>query len=121
MGKETLNGQVTLVRIFLGESDRWHGNELYEAIVMEARKYGISGATVLRGIMSYGANKHFHAAKLLDISTDLPIVVEIVDNEDKVRAFLQTIDPMLAEKGCLITLERVEIYRHQPDQHAPHG
>jgi PII-like signaling protein len=114
MPPKPLNGNVLLARIFLGESDRWQGSPLYEALVLAARKDGIAGATVLRGMMGYGANKHFHAATLLELSGDLPIVVEMVDNEESIRAFLKRIEPMVEATGCLITLESIEIYRHHP-------
>lgn len=113
---EPLNGKAVLLRIFLGESDHWEGKELYEAIVMKARSQGLAGSTVLRGILSYGANKHWHAAKLLDLSADLPIVVEIVDGEAKINAFLPTLDEMIDKTGCLVTLEDVRIYKHQAEK-----
>jgi len=102
-----------LVRIFVGERDRWHGQPLYEAIVLEARRRGLAGATVLKGILGFGAHARLHAAKLLDLSEDLPIVVEIVDREEAVRAFLPVLDAMVAEG--LVTLERVEILRYAPE------
>lgn len=116
MSSPYLNGQATLLRIFLGESDRWHHGELYEALVMEARKAGLAGATVLKGVLSYGAHKHFHATKLLDLSADLPVIVEIVDSEAQIQAFLTQIDPMLCHCGCLVTLENIRIHKHQAPQ-----
>ncbi len=104
--------EAELLRVFLGESDRHGGKPLYEAIVLEARKRGMAGATVLRGIMGFGADSHMHTAKILRLSEDLPIVVEIVDTPDRIAEFLPDLDAMLQEG--LITLERarVIVYRH---------
>ncbi len=96
-----------LLRIYLGESDRWEGRPLYEAIVLEARKQGLAGATVLRGPMGYGAHSRLHTAKVLRLSEDLPIVVEIVDSREQVEAFLPLLETMI-EEG-LVTLEQVEV------------
>ena len=101
-----------LLRIFIGESDRWHGQPLYEAIVLKAREMGIAGATMLRGLMGFGAASRIHTAKILRLSEDLPIIIEIVDSADKIDLFLPLIDEMVGEG--LVTLERVRIlqYRH---------
>ncbi|HLG15532.1 MAG TPA: DUF190 domain-containing protein [Blastocatellia bacterium] len=101
-----------LLRIFIGESDRWEGKPLYEAIILKAREMGIAGATMLRGLMGYGAASRIHTAKILRLSEDLPIIVEIVDNAEKIEALLPAIDEMVTEG--LVTLERVRIiqYRH---------
>lgn len=101
-----------LLRIFVGESDHWHGRPLHLAIVEKARADGLAGATVLRGIEGFGAKSVIHAARFLELSTDLPIVIEIVDEEEKVRAFLETASDMVGEG--LATLERVRVlfYRH---------
>jgi len=103
-----------LLRIFIGESDKWHGKPLYEAIILKAREMGIAGATMLRGLMGYGAASRIHTAKILRLSEDLPIVVEIVDGADKIAALLPVIDEMVQEG--LVTLEKVRIiqYRHGP-------
>ena len=100
------------MRIFIGESDSWQGKPLYEVIVMEARKMQLAGTTVVRGIMGFGANSRIHAAKVLRLSEDLPIVVEIVDEQDKIDAFLPFLDDVVREG--LITKEKVNIvkYRH---------
>jgi len=106
-----------LLRIFIGESDRAPGGErpLYEAIVLEAREAQLAGATVLRGPMGFGRHSRVHTAKLLALSTDLPIVIEIVDAEDKVEAFLPTVDALVTEG--LVTLEAVRILRYvSPDR-----
>src|SRR5689334_21945805 len=95
------NGQ--LLRIFIGESDRWHGKPLYEALILKARETGLAGATMVRGLMGYGATSRIHTAKLLRLSEDLPLVVEIVDSEEKINAFLPVIDEMVQEG--MVTLE----------------
>src|SRR5664280_727794 len=103
-----------LLRIHIGEADRLRNRPLFEALVLEAREAGLAGATVLRGVESYGASSVVHRARLVELSEDLPVVVEIVDTEEKVRGFLERIDPLLTEAGCgvLMTLEKVEIVRY---------
>ena len=96
-----------LLRIFVGESDRHENQPLHEWIVRRAREQGLAGATVLRGIEGYGAGSHLHTAKILRLSSDLPIVIEIVDTREKIEAFLPVVDGAI-EEG-LATLERVEI------------
>lgn len=104
------NGQ--LLRIFIGESDKWQGKPLYEAIILKAREMGIAGATMLRGMMGYGAASRIHTAKILRLSEDLPIVVEIVDSAEKIDAILPIIEEMVQEG--LVTLENIRViqYRH---------
>lgn len=104
--------QGVLLRIFIGESDREPGRDspLYEAIVRRAREAQLAGATVLRGPMGFGRHSRVHTAKLLELSTDLPIVIEIVDSEEKVDAFLPTVDELVTEG--LVTLEAVRILRY---------
>ncbi len=111
-----LNGQSKLLRIFVGEIDKIGHTPLYEAIVYEAKKQGIAGATVLRGIMSYGASSTIHTAKLIDISEDLPIVIEIVDTEEKINHFLPEINKLFDEcgRGGLITIEQVNVLYYRP-------
>src|ERR1700733_4614996 len=94
-----LGGQSKLLRIFLGENDKLGHRTLYEAIVFAARDQGIAGATVLRGILSFGASTRIHTAKLIDISEDLPIVVEIVDTEEKINEFIPVINKLFVECG----------------------
>jgi PII-like signaling protein len=108
-----------LLRIFIGEADKLVHQPLYEALVHAAKKQGIAGATVLRGILSYGASSRIHTAKLLDLSFDLPIVVEIVDQNEKIDAFLETANQMIEAAGCgaLITLEQVEVIHYRPKKH----
>ena len=108
-----LDGEQVLVRIFIGESDRWHHQPLYEAIVLKAREAGLAGATVLRGPLGFGGSSRLHTAKILRLSEDLPMIIEIADREEKIRAFLPVLDEMVTEG--LITLEKVHIvtYRHR--------
>ena len=107
-----LPSEALLLRIFIGESDKIHGKPLYEAIVEEARRRGMAGATVLRGFLGFGASSRIHTAKVLRLSEDLPVVVEIVDTEERIDAFLPELDQMIDEG--LVTLEKVRIiaYRH---------
>ncbi|MGH7870412.1 MAG: DUF190 domain-containing protein [Candidatus Dormibacteraceae bacterium] len=107
-----------LLRIFIGESDRWDHKPLYEAIVMKAREAHLAGATVLRGLMGFGKSSRLHTAKILRLSVDLPLIIEIVDTEEKLNAFLPVLDPMM--KGGLVTLERVRVidYRGNPESGA---
>jgi uncharacterized protein len=100
-----------LLRIFIGESDRWHGAPLYEAIVMKARELGLAGATVLRGPMGFGANSRVHTAKILRLSEDLPLVIEIVDAKTKLDELLPHIDQMVQEG--LVTLEPVQVIKYR--------
>jgi PII-like signaling protein len=109
-----------LLRIHIGELDRVRHQPLFEVLVGEARVSGLSGATVLRGIESFGASSVVHRSRLLELSEDLPIVVEIVDTDEKIRAFLERIEPILDEAGCgvLMTMEKVEILRWAPKKKA---
>ena len=104
--------QAQLLRIFIGESDKHGGKPLYEAIVKLARERGLAGATVLRGLMGFGADSRMHTAKILRLSEDLPIIVEIVDKPERIEQFLPELDSMIKEG--LITLEDVKViaYRH---------
>lgn len=106
-----LEGEAKLLRIFVGESDRHGGRPLYEAIVLEAKRQGLAGATVFKGFMGFGAHSRIHTAKVLQLSEDLPVMIEIVDSEEKIRAFLPTLDGMVKEG--LVTLEKVEVIRYQ--------
>jgi len=109
--------QAQLLRIFLGEADRHDGKPLYEAIVLKAREMQIAGATVLRGGLGYGHSSHLHSAKILRLSDDLPLVIEIVDGPDKIEAFLPVVGGMMnGESSGLITLENVQVlqYGRQP-------
>ena len=108
-----LPSEAELLRIFIGESDHYEGKPLYESIVLEARSRGMAGATVLRGIMGFGAHSRLHTAKILRLSEDLPIIVEIVDTSEKIAEFLPKLDEMIGEG--LVTLERAQVivYRHE--------
>ncbi len=106
----TLPQQASLLRIFLGEDDRYHGKPLYEAIVLKAREMHLAGATVLRGPLGFGHSSRLHTAKVLRLSEDLPIVVEIVDSEEKVRAFVEVTGEMMS--SGLVTLERVTVLQY---------
>jgi PII-like signaling protein len=104
----------TLLRIFIGESDKHQGLPLYEWIVRRAREQGLAGATVIRGLEGFGAHSRLHTAKILRLSTDLPIVVEIVDTEEKIQAFLPAIDDAIGEG--LVTLEKVQVRFYRSGQ-----
>jgi PII-like signaling protein len=99
-----------LLRIFIGEADRWEHKPLYEAIVLKARELHLAGATVLRGPMGFGAKSHLHTSKILRLSMDLPMVIEIVDSEEKIRTLLPHLDEMVTEG--LITLESVHVIKY---------
>jgi PII-like signaling protein len=107
-----IEGPGELLRVFIGESDQWQGRPLHEAILLAAREQGLAGCTVVRGMAGFGAKSHVHTVKLLRLSEDLPIVIEIVDQPDRIAAFLPTLDSMVGEG--LVTLEKVSvlIYRH---------
>src|SRR5205823_8478918 len=103
--------EATLLRIFIGETDRWDHKPLYEAIVLKARETHLAGATVLRGPMGFGKSSRLHTAKILRLSMDLPLVIEIVDSEEKIQAFLPVLDQMM--KGGLVTLEKVRVIHYR--------
>ncbi|GJQ26183.1 MAG: hypothetical protein HBSAPP02_12150 [Phycisphaerae bacterium] len=103
--------QGWLLRVFIGESDTWQGRPLYEAIVLKARELHLAGATVLRGLMGFGANSRLHTAKILRLSEDLPMVIEIVDAREKIDPLLPFIDQVVGEG--LVTLEPVEVIRYR--------
>jgi len=103
--------EALLLRIFIGESDRWQHKPLYEAIVLAAREAQLAGATVLRGPMGFGKSSHLHTAKILRLSMDLPLVIEIVDSEEKINSFLPTLDKMIG--GGLVTLEKVKVLHYR--------
>ena len=109
--KIAVDGQ--LLRIFIGESDQWQGKPLYEAIILKARAMGLAGATMIRGLMGFGANSRIHTAKILRLSEDLPVIIEIVDNAEKIEQLLPVLDEMVQEG--LVTLEKVRViqYRHR--------
>ena len=106
-----IEGVGLLVRIYIGESDHWHGKPLYQAIVELLRERRLAGATVLRGIEGFGANAHLHTTRLLRLSEDLPVLIEVVDQEDRIRAVLPELDSMVVDG--LITLEKVEVIAYR--------
>ena len=106
-----LEGDGQLLRIFVGESDRWHGKPLYEAIVERARKEGLAGATVVRGLEGFGAHSRLHTTRILRLSEDLPVVIELVDTSEKIDAFLPGLDEMVSEG--MVTLEKVRVIAYR--------
>jgi PII-like signaling protein len=109
-----LQGEGKLLRIFIGESDSWHHKPLYEEIVQTARRVNMAGATVTRGIEGFGAHSRLHTARILRLSEDLPLVIELVDTAEKIDAFMGEIDHMI-EEG-MVTMERVEIRKYQANE-----
>jgi len=109
-----LEGEGKLLRIFIGESDRWHGKPLYEAIVELVRREGLAGATVFRGIEGFGADSHLHTSRILRLSEDLPVLIEIVDNAENIDRVMPQLDGMIIEG--MVTTEKVQIvaYRAGP-------
>ena len=108
--------EAVLLRVFIGENDRWGHQPLHEAIVLKARELHLAGATVLRGAMGFGMSSRLHTAKILRLSQDLPVIIEIVDGGEKINAFLPILDAMMG--GGLVTLEKVTVihYRTQPGE-----
>lgn len=113
----TIPREARLLRMFFGEDDRADGRPLYEALVLLARDRALAGATVLRGPMGFGHASHLHTAKILRLSQDLPVVVEIVDAEDRIRAFLEAARPLLG--SALVTIERVEVIQYGSGEEHP--
>lgn len=105
--------EAVLLRLFIGESDEHEGRPLHEAIVLAAREMGLAGATVLRGPMGYGRSSRLHTAKILRLSEDLPLIIEIVDTAEHIDRFLSAAEPMLG--SCLVTLEQVQVVRYGHD------
>jgi uncharacterized protein len=110
-----LQGQSKLLRIFAGESDKIGHDLLYEVILLKAREKGLAGGTVIKGIMSYGASSHLHRARLIELSEDLPIIIEIIDYAEKIDAFLPIVNELFDQcgRGGLITLENVDVIYYQ--------
>jgi PII-like signaling protein len=107
-----LPSEATLLRVFIGEQDRHDGTPLYEAIVLKAREAGLAGATVTRGVLGYGRSSRLHTAKILRLSAGLPMVVEIVDTEDRIRAFLPELDALMDHGSGLVLLEPTRVMRY---------
>jgi PII-like signaling protein len=114
-----LEGDGKLLRVFIGESDTWHGKPLYQAIVKRVREEGLAGATVVRGIEGFGASSHLHTARILRLSQDLPVVIEIADTEQNVERLLPLLDEIVSEG--MLTLEKVHViaYRGRPSGNGP--
>ena len=106
-----LEGEAKLLRIFVGESDKWHGKPVYEAIVLKARELHLAGATVLPGPMGFGKNSRLRTVKVLRLSEDLPMIVEMVDSKEKIDTLLPHLDAMVSEG--LITLEKVQVIQYR--------
>ena len=109
-----LKGEAKLVRIFVGESDILHHTPVYESIVLEARKQHLAGATVFKGVMGFGRTSRLHTSKILRLSEDMPMIIEIVDEEEKIEKFLPVVHDIFEEANCggLITIERAEIIKY---------
>jgi uncharacterized protein len=107
----TIDAPALRLRIYIGEADRWEGRPLHEAIVVRLRERGLAGATVVRGIEGFGKNAHLHTAKILRLSEDLPVVIDVVDSEGAIRAILPELDAMVGDG--LITLEAVEVVAYR--------
>jgi PII-like signaling protein len=114
MEHERFEGERTLMRIHIGESDRWHGKPLYQAIVGLFRREKFSGVTVLRGVGGYGSSSVYHTEKILRLSQDLPIVVEVVESNERIKAVLPQLDQMIG--GGLVTLEKVRVILYRPNK-----
>jgi PII-like signaling protein len=106
-----LEGEGKLLRLFIGESDTWHGKPLYQAIVERVRREGLAGATVLRGIEGFGADSHLHTSRILRLSEDLPVVIEIVDTPEQIDRVVPILDEMVGEG--MLTLEHVQIVSYR--------
>ena len=113
-----ITGEAKLLRIFVGESDLSHHVPVYEKIVSEARKFELAGATVFKGIMGYGGTSRIHTAKILRLSEDMPLIIEIVDEERKIENFLPIIEQIFEEANCggLITIEKASIIKYTADK-----
>ena len=109
-------GEAKLLRIFIGEKDRCEGKPLYEHIVLRAREAGLAGATVLRGIEGFGASSLLHTARLLRLSEDLPLVIEIADKEERIQPFIEQLHEIFEQAGCggLVTMEKVDVVVYRP-------
>ncbi|MGH9712127.1 MAG: DUF190 domain-containing protein [Candidatus Acidiferrales bacterium] len=114
MAHERFEGERTLMRIHIGESDRWHGKPLYQAIIELLRKEKFSGVTVLRGVGGFGSSSVYHTEKILRLSQDLPIVVEVVESNERIEGILPQLDQMIG--GGLVTLEKVRVILYRPNK-----
>ena len=110
-----LDGQQTLVRIFIGDADKWHHQPLHRALLERLRREGFAGATVLHGVAGFGAASVIHTSSIVDLSADLPVIIEVVDDEEHVEKLLPILDEMITG-GALVTMEKVQIVRYAPGQ-----
>jgi uncharacterized protein len=108
-------GKAQILKIYLGEADRYHGKPLYEALVLGAREAGMAGATACKGMMSFGASHSIHTLKIFALSSDLPVIVEIIDSPEKIRTFAEQANQMLEKsgKGRLITIQDLEVFNYK--------
>lgn len=106
-----IEGKGKMLKIFIGESDKWHGETLYHVIIKKAKELGLAGATTIRGIEGFGANSRVHSAWTEVLSQDLPIVIEIIDKEERINDFIKIIDPMITE-GLIVIMHDVEIIKY---------
>lgn len=113
-----IEGEAKLLRIFIGESDKINHVSIYEEIVIEARKAGLAGATVFKGIMGFGGNSRIHTSKILRLSEDLPLIIEIVDEEKKIEEFIPRLDEIFEKANCggLITIEKAHIIKYRANK-----
>ncbi len=112
------NSEAKLLRIFIGESDKYNGKPVYEEIVLKARKANLAGATVIKGIMGFGANSKIHTTKLLTLSEDLPLIIEIVDRLEKIENFIPVVNEIFEEAkiGGLVTIEKAEVIKYSANK-----
>ena len=110
-----ITGKAGLLKIYVGESDKIHGRALFEEIIFEARKAGLAGATAFKGIMSYGASHSIHTQKIFALSADMPVTIEIIDNNERLDEFLKTLNTLMdqSKKGGLITFQEVDVLRYK--------
>lgn len=109
----TLDGQQTLVRIFIGDADKWHHQSLNRALLERLRREGFAGATVIHGVAGFGARSVIHTANIVDLSGDLPVLIEVVDDDDHIQKLLPILDEMLTG-GALVTMEKVRVLKYAP-------
>lgn len=111
-------GKAQILKIYLGEADKYNGKPLYEALVLEAREAGMAGATVYKGILSFGASHSIHTMKIFALSTDMPVTVELIDSPDKISEFVEKVNEMIEKstKGGLVTIQDLEVLRYKPGE-----
>ena len=111
-------GKAQILKIYLGEADRYYGKPLYEALVLEAREAGMAGATAYKGIISFGASHSIHTMKIFALSTDMPVTVEIIDSSENIKVFAEKANEMLekSKKGGLVTIQDLEVINYKPGE-----